>query len=103
MDRTAIVKAFEANLWDRAAYLVRARKDTEIQESQDLLLVDSGLPCAAFNTIGKCELHPRFGMDRVEAAIKHFKSKSSPFTWILGPLSGHGKMEQSLKDCGLTA
>lgn len=103
MDRTAIVKAFEANLWDRAAYLVRARKDTEIQESQDLLLVDSGLPCAAFNTIGRADLHPRFGTDRIDAAIKHFRSKSSPFTWVLGPMSGHGKLEQSLKDAGLAA
>ena len=102
MDRTAIVKAFEGNLWDRAAYLVRARKDTVIQDTQDLLLVDSGLPVAAFNTIGRSELHPRFGLERIDAAIKHFKSKSSPFTWILGPLSGHGKMEQSLKDSGLT-
>ena len=75
MDRTAIVKAFEGNLWDRAAYLVRARKDTVIQDTQDLLLVDSGLPVAAFNTIGRSELHPRFGLERIDAAIKHFKSK----------------------------
>ncbi len=101
MDRNAIVKAFEGNMWDRAAYLARARKDAVVEDTQDLLLVDSGLPVAAFNTIGRSELHPRFGMDRIDAAIKHFKSKSSPFTWILGPLSGHGKMEQTLKDSGL--
>jgi GNAT superfamily N-acetyltransferase len=100
MDRTAIVKAFEANLWDRYAYLVRARKDTEIQDTQDLLLVDSGLPLATFNTIGRSTLN-KFGTDRAEKAIKHFRSKSVPFTWVLGPLSGHGKMEQVLKDYGL--
>jgi len=27
MDRAAILKAFEANLWDRTAYLSKARKD----------------------------------------------------------------------------
>ncbi len=102
MDRSAILKAFEANLWDRTSYLANARKDAEVQNSADLLLVDSGLPCASFNTIGKSSLHPRFGMDRMESAIKHFQSKSAPFNWILGPLSGHGSMEPALKGFGLS-
>lgn len=102
MDRTAILKAFEANLWDRTAFLPRARKDAVVEESADLLLVDSGLPAAAFNTIGRSSLHPRFGSDRAEAAIKHFKDKGLPFTWVLGPLSGHGAMEPTLKGFGLT-
>tara|TARA_R110000868_G_scaffold79782_2_gene226900 strand:+ start:779 stop:1567 length:789 start_codon:yes stop_codon:yes gene_type:complete len=102
MDRSAILKAFESNLWDRTSYLANARKDGEVQDSPDLLLVDSGLPCASFNTIGKSSLHPRFGMDRVESAIKHFQSKSAPFNWILGPLSGHGSMEPALKSFGLS-
>jgi len=65
-------------------------------------LIDSGLPCATFNTIGKSSLHPRFGLDRAEAAIKHFQSKKVPFTWVLGPLSGHGAMEPALKGYGLS-
>ncbi|MGE3477479.1 MAG: hypothetical protein AB7H70_16880 [Rhodospirillaceae bacterium] len=103
MDRAAILKAFEANLWDRAAFLPKARKESVVEETPDLLLVDSGLPNAAFNTIGKCSLHPRFGADRVEAAIKHFQSKKIPFTWIIGPLSGHGAMEPTLKGFGLAS
>jgi GNAT superfamily N-acetyltransferase len=101
MDRGAILKAFEANLWDRAAFLPRARKDAVVEDSADLLLVNSGLPSADFNTIGKSSLHPRFGSDRAEAAIKHFKDKKLPFTWIIGPLSGHGAMEPTLKSFGL--
>ena len=101
MDRATVLKAFETNLWDRASFLAKARKEAEIQDSQDLLVVYSGLPCKFFNTIGRSALHPRFGLDRIEAAIKRFRSKSAPFTWILGPLSGHGKMEQTLKDSGL--
>ncbi len=102
MDRAAILKAFEANLWDRAAFLPRVRKDAVVEETSDLLLVDSGLANAAFNTIGKSSLHPRFGSDRVEAAIKHFKTKKLPFTWIIGPLSGHGALEPTLKGFGLS-
>lgn len=102
MDRAAILKAFEANLWDRAAFLPRVRKDAVVEDATDLLLVDSGLPNPAFNTIGKSSLHPRFGTDRVEAAIKHFQSKKLPFTWIIGPLSGHGAMEPTLKGFGLS-
>lgn len=102
MDRGAILKAFESNLWDRAAFLPKARKDSVVEESAELLLVDSGLANAEFNTIGKSSLHPRFGADRIEKAIKYFKTKKLPFTWILGPLSGHGAMEPALKDLGLT-
>ena len=101
MDRGTILKAFETNLWDRASFLAKVRKDAEVQDAQDLLLVDSGLPCKPLNTVGRSTLHPRFAVDRIEAAIKHFRAKSSPFTWILAPLSGHGTMEPALKDLGL--
>ena len=103
MDRTAILKAFEANVWDRAAYLARGRKDAEIIDNGDLLIVDSGLPSATLNIIGKSSLNPRFAADRVEAAVKRFRAKNVPFTWIIGPLSGHGSMEPALKDLGLSA
>lgn len=103
MDRTAILKAFEANVWDRAAYLARGRKEAEIVENADLLIVDSGLPSATLNIIGKSSLHPRFAADRVEAAVKRFRAKGFPFTWILGPLSGHGSMEPALTELGLAA
>ena len=102
MDRTAILKAFEANVWDRAAYLARGRKGAEVIENSDLLIVDSGLASANLNIIGKSSLHPRFAADRVEAAVKHFRAKDFPFTWIIGPLSGHGSMEPALKDLGLS-
>jgi GNAT superfamily N-acetyltransferase len=103
MDRTAILKAFEANVWDRAAYLARGRKDAEIIDNADLLIVDSGLPSAALNIIGKSALHPRFAADRIEAAVKRFRAKEFPFTWILGPLSGHGAMEPALTELGMSS
>ena len=102
MDRATVLKAFETNLWDRASFLAKSRKDAEVQDSQDLLVVDSCLPCKLFNTIGRSALHPRFGLDRIDAAIKRFRSKSAPFTWVLDPLSGHGEMEQTLKVPGLS-
>lgn len=102
MDRTAILKAFEANVWDRATYLTRGRKGSEIVETPDLLIVDSGLPSANLNIIRKSSLNPRFAADRVEAAVKRFRAKEFPFTWIIGPLSGHGSMEPALKDLGLS-
>jgi GNAT superfamily N-acetyltransferase len=101
MDRSAVLKAFETNLWDRASFLAKSRKDAEVQDTADLLLVDSGLPSRTLNTIGRSTLHPRFAIDRIEIAIKRFRAKSAPFTWVLGPLSGHGTMEPALKDLGL--
>jgi ribosomal protein S18 acetylase RimI-like enzyme len=101
MDRATILKAFETNLWDKTSFLVKARKDAEVQDTQDLLVVDSGLPSKALNTIGRSTLHPRFALDRIELAVKRFRAKSAPFSWILGPQSGHGAMEGTLKDLGL--
>ncbi len=101
MDRSTVLKAFETNLWDRASFLVKARKEAEVQNTSDLLVVDSGLPCKALNVIGRSTLHPRFALDRIEAAIKRFRVKSSPFVWVLTPQFGHGAMEPTLKDLGL--
>ena len=75
-----------------------------MQDTPDLLLVDSGLPSDHFNKIGRCALLPRFGAARIEAAINHFRQKNaSPFTWTLGPLSGRGTLEATLIDLGMAA
>lgn len=103
-DLTA-VKAMEANTWEHAAFLAKARKGGVVQDTPDLILVDSGLPVENFNTIGRCSLHPRFGAARIEAAITHFKRQSppSPFTWLVGALSGRGTLEAVLTELGLVA
>ncbi|MSO99099.1 MAG: GNAT family N-acetyltransferase [Rhodospirillaceae bacterium] len=100
---TAAAKAMEANLWDHLVFLAKGRKDAVVQDTPDLLLIDSGLPSDTFNKIGRCALHPRYGAARMEAAINHFRKKGSavPFTWTLGPLSGRGALEDTLKGMGL--
>jgi ribosomal protein S18 acetylase RimI-like enzyme len=108
MDSKALslaAKAMEANLWDHLAFLTKGRKDAVVQDTADLLLVDSGLPSDHFNKIGRCALHPRFGAARIEAAINHFRQKNTPapFTWTLGPLSGRGTLEATLTELGMAA
>jgi ribosomal protein S18 acetylase RimI-like enzyme len=102
-DMTAAAKAMEANLWDHLTFLAKGRKDAVVQDTPDLLLVDSGLPSDRFNKIGRCALHPRFGAARIEAAINHFRQKNTPapFTWTLGPLSGRGALDATLTELGL--
>ena len=102
MDRATLLKAFEANLWDRTAFLAKEREGAEIVDTSDLLMVDSGLPCRELNIIGRCTLHPRFAIDRIEAPVQRFRDKAFPFSWILGPLSGHGLLEPALKGLKLT-
>lgn len=101
---SAAAKAMEANLWDHFAFLAKGRKDAVVQDTPDLLLVDSGLPSDHFNKIGRCALHPRFGAARMEAAINHFRQKSTPsaFTWTLGTLSGRGALDATLTELGMT-
>jgi ribosomal protein S18 acetylase RimI-like enzyme len=99
----ATVKSMEANLWDNLAYLAKTRKESVVQDTPDLLLIDSGLPNDRLNKIGRCAVHPRYGAERIEAAINHFRKKETPvpFTWTVGPLSGHGSLEATLTDLGL--
>jgi GNAT superfamily N-acetyltransferase len=99
----AIVKSMEANLWDNLVFLAKTRKDAVVQDVPDLLLIDSGLPNDRLNKIGRCAVHPRYGADRIEAAINHFRKKPTPapFTWTVGPLSGHGALEATLTELGL--
>ena len=60
-----------------------------MQDTPDLLLVDSGLPSDHFNKIGRCALLPRFGAARIEAAINHFRQKKrQPFYLDTRPLIG---------------
>lgn len=97
-------KAMEANLWDNLVFLAKSRKGAVVQDMPDLLLIDSGLPTDKFNKIGRCGVHPRYGAERIEAAINYFRKKESPvpFVWTIGPLSGHGALEPTLKELGLT-
>jgi len=103
MDAAAAVKVIEANLWERLSFLAKTRKGAVVQDTADLLLVDSGLPCEMFNKIGRSSLHPRFAMDRIESAINHFKAKAEPFSWWIGPNSGHGSLEPTLTELGLVS
>ena len=100
---SAAAKAMEANLWDRVLFLAKGRKEAVIQDSPDLLLVDSGLLSSGFNRIGRCSLHPRYGVPRIEAAINHFRERNTPipFSWTIGPVSGHGALEPTLTELGL--
>ncbi|MBL8631459.1 MAG: hypothetical protein JNM81_17620, partial [Rhodospirillaceae bacterium] len=69
----ATVKSIEANLWDNLVYLAKGRKEATVQDTPDFLLIDSGLPTDKLNKIGRCGVHPRYGADRIEAAINHFR------------------------------
>ncbi len=102
---SAAAKAMEANLWDRLLFLAKGRKEAVVQDSPDLLLIDSGLLSSSFNKIGRCSLHPRYGVPRIEDAIKHFRERNTPipFSWTIGPVSGHGSLEPTLTELGLAA
>ncbi len=99
----AVVKPLEANLWDHVAFLAQGRKGASIQSSADILLIDSGLPSEALNRIGRCQLHPTFGLKRIEDALDHFRGKTPPvqFTFTVGPMSGQGTLNDTLKSAGL--
>lgn len=99
----AVVKPLEANLWDHIAFLAQGRKGASIQSSADILLIDSGLGCETLNRIGRCQLHPTFGLKRIEDALEYFRGKTPPaaFTFTLGPMSGQGGLNDTLKSLGL--
>lgn len=99
----AVAKSMESNFWDNLLFLAKARKDAVVQDTPDLLLVDSGLPVGSFNKIGRCALNPRYAAERIEAAINHFRRKEtpSPFTWTIGPTPERSALEETLTGLGM--
>src|SRR4029434_3125092 len=66
-----------------------------------LAVIDSGLPCDTFNLVCRARLDPANATERDRAAIDHFRTAGSPFSWWVGPADRPGDLGRRLEDAGL--
>lgn len=93
----------EDNLHAHVAYLQRQLPGMLVDDAEDLLIVDSGLPCETFNKICRARLGERDADERIAEAVDYFRSRQRPFSWWVGPCSRPPDLGARLERAGLRA
>jgi ribosomal protein S18 acetylase RimI-like enzyme len=100
---TPLALAMEENLHGHIAFVQRRLPGMFVDDREDLLLVDSGLPTDTFNKICRARLGTDDADARIAQAITHFKNSGRPFSWWVGPGSRPLDLEACLQRHGLGA
>ncbi len=80
-----LAAAANANLAVHASWAQQRTPGMRVIETNDLVLVDSGLPCDTFNFVCRARLAQATARERIRAAIDHFAAVGRPFSWWLNP------------------
>lgn len=95
--------AMEENLHGHITYVQRQLPGMLVDDREDLLLVDSGLPTDTFNKVCRARLNDIDAEARIADAIAHFREGGRPFAWWVGPGSRPLDLEARLQKQGLRA
>jgi GNAT superfamily N-acetyltransferase len=98
-----LLAAMERNLEEHVAYVQRQTAGMLVEDADDLLLVDSGLPTDTFNKILRTRLTAGDADRRIAAAIRHFRVAGRPFAWWVTPSTRPPDLERRLVKHGLRA
>lgn len=97
------VSAMEENLHGHVAFAQRHVSGMTVDDREDLLLVDSGLPTDTFNKICRARLTEADADRRIIEAVARFRDAGRPFAWWVGPGSRPFDLERRLQAHGLRA
>ena len=92
--------AADENLAAHASWATTHLEGARVQRDDELVLVDSGMPCDTFNYVCRARLAPTTAQRRVREAIAHFEAR--PFSWWLGPGYTPAHLPELLREAGLT-
>src|SRR5688572_5105179 len=98
-----LLAPMERNLEEHVAFVQRQTPGMLVEDADDLLLVDSGLPTDTFNKILRTRLSEPNADERIKAAIAHFRNAKRPFAWWVTPSVRPADLEQRLAAHGLRA
>jgi ribosomal protein S18 acetylase RimI-like enzyme len=95
IDPLTIAATIEASV--NAEYLSLARLPGAILHSgPDCAWVDSGLAGATLNVVVRIRFHPDQAGSQIEGVLSHFRSRSLPVGWHIGPSSEPADLAQLL-------
>lgn len=98
-----LLEAMEENLHGHITFIPRHRPGMVVDDREDLLLVDSGLPNDGFNKVARARLAGDTADCRIREAVGYFREAGRPFTWQVGPCSRPLELERRLEAHGLRA
>jgi ribosomal protein S18 acetylase RimI-like enzyme len=93
--------AATANLVVHAGWVHQHTPGMSAIHYDDLVVVDSGLPCDTFNLVCRARLAPDAAPARIRTAIDHFAQVGRPFSWWLCPGDQPADLSERLLAAGL--
>jgi GNAT superfamily N-acetyltransferase len=98
-----LTAAANANLATHFGWVQARAPGMLVRDIDDLLLVDSGLPCDTFNLVSRARLTPASAPERIREAIGHFTAAGRPFSWWVNPGDEPSDLGALLTEAGLQA
>jgi GNAT superfamily N-acetyltransferase len=103
LSATQLAEAAAANLVTHMSWVQGRVAGMHVQADDQLVLVDSGLPCDTFNVVCRARLAPPTVAERVAGALAYFHDASRPFSWWVGPGDLPADLGDALCAAGLEA
>jgi ribosomal protein S18 acetylase RimI-like enzyme len=91
----------DGNFAVHAGWVQRHTRGMRVIDDGELILIDSGLPCDAFNIVCSARLDPARAPTRIREAVDYFRRVSRPFSWWVGPADQPGDLGDHLIAAGL--
>ena len=89
--------AMEQNLAEHACHLHRQLTTASVQETDDLVIADSGLEDDTFNIVAATRFTPETVAKRVAETEQILASAARPFSWWVGPTSTPASLSKYLE------
>jgi Acetyltransferase (GNAT) family len=97
---TTLARAADENLAVHASW-ASGRIGGRVQADDQLVAVDSGLPCDTFNIICRARLDSNTARERIAEAVRFFAVTGHPFSWWVGPGFAPSDLRSLLVEAGL--
>jgi GNAT superfamily N-acetyltransferase len=101
VSRAALLSAADDNLVVHASWVHQRTPGMPVENTPELVVVDSGLPCDTFNVVCRARLDPATAPARIRAAIDSFTRTGRPFSWWHGPADQPPDLATYLQAAGL--
>jgi ribosomal protein S18 acetylase RimI-like enzyme len=75
----------------------------QVLADDQLMVIDSGLPCDTFNVVCRARLAFDTMDERIRRVVTHFSAGQRPFAWWVGPCDQPDSLGQALQHAGFQA
>lgn len=101
--REELLAAMEQNMVVHMSYFQTLHPAMRVELRDDLIVVDSGLPCDTFNFICRARLSETDAPRRIQEIVRYFQQVSRPFSWWVGACDRPVTLPKLLANAGLSA